>query len=809
MKLNKTIAGLAIAFVAGGVIAPSASAKKMSDLKIYINPGHGGYTSNDRPIKIYPYEQNDSNGYWESKSNLYKGLHMYHILKDLGATPMLSRTKNTEADDRSLSGIAAEANAFGADLFFSIHSNAGEDVNYPIMLYRENEIGVPRYPENITLSNILFDNLISNQLPVWTRTSRYVEGDLTFYQNMWQGGLGVLRTLYVVGLLSEGGMHEHRPEAHRLMNDDYWYLEAWHFVRAIMEFENTEDRFTTGNVAGIVHDNHNLRELYMPVTFHRYGRDCLATLNTATVELLDESGKVVQTRVTDKDNNGVFVFRNVEPGNYSVRAYRSDYYTETTPVTVKANEVTYQDMPLTLKRPYSLEITSYSPNVKEGETVSCASTIDMTFNTDVDTEAFERAFSINPPVDGYFVYSDSYRKVSFIPSLSLDPNITYTVNVTTEAKTPDGYFEKPNLQAPLTFSFATLNRNRLELIDRFPADGGSIHYASPSFEFRFDKSIDYSKIYDLVSVTDANGKNLTVNKRSSKFNQLSNGYGNALLAIQGDLVPGETYTVKVSGELRDRESLPLVNDVVTKFTAIDATVAGASDDAKLINDFEEVNPFEYDPAKTNGITSTTPTAIKSTAAKLFGKASGKFGYQFADNHGGEIVWKYNGEPVQFNQGDRIGMYINGDFNNHELYIGVASGASTKYAKVTDLDFLGWQYREISLDELDPEFCPFLLSEVRLVQKESPITQKGSFAVDNMVFLEQTGVSDITVNGNAVRVEAANGMITVSGAPDNASVKVVSVDGRQIAAKVGNTSVSVAPGLYIVTVNDVTVKVNAY
>ena len=809
MKLNKAIAGLALAVVAGGAVTTTVSAKKMSDLKIYINPGHGGYTSNDRPIKIYPYEQNDSNGYWESKSNLYKGLHMYHILKDLGATPMLYRTKNTEADDRSLSGIAAEANAFGADLFFSIHSNAGEDVNYPIMLYRENEIGVPRYPENITLSNILFDNLISNKLPVWTRTSRYVEGDLTFYQNMWQGGLGVLRTLYVVGLLSEGGMHEHRPEAHRLMNDDYWYLEAWHFVRAIMEFENTEDRFTTGNVAGIVHDNHNLRELYMPVNFHRYGRDCLATLNGATVELLDESGKVVQSRVTDNDNNGVFVFRNVEPGNYTVRAGRGDYYTETVPVTVKANEVTYQDMPLTLTRPFSLEIKSYSPNVAEGELVSCASSIDFEFNTDVDTEAFERAFSINPPVDGYFVYSESYRKASYVPTLSLDQNETYTVTVTTEAKTTDNYYEKPNLQTPLTFTFATKGRSRLELIDRFPADGGNIHYASPTLEFRFDKAIDYSKIYDQVSVSDSNGKTLTVNKRSSKFNQLSNGYGNALLAIQGDLVPGETYTVKVSGELRDRETLPLVNDIVTKFTAIDATSVGTNDDAKIIADFEETNPFEYDKEKTKGISTTTPTAIKSTAAKLFGKASGKFGYQFSASHGGEIIWKYTGAPVQFNQNDRIGMYINGDFNNHELYIGVASGSNTKYTKVTDLDFLGWQYREITLDNLDPEFCPFLLSEIRLVQKESPITQKGSFAFDNMMFLEQTGVSDITVDGNNVRIEASNGQITITGAPADAAVKVVSVDGRQIASKVGNSSIPVAPGLYIVTVNDVTAKVNAY
>ncbi|MEE1207363.1 MAG: hypothetical protein UHP27_04240, partial [Muribaculaceae bacterium] len=53
----------------GAVLAiGSMEAKKMSDLKIYINPGHGGYTSNDRPITLYPFAQNDTAGYWESKS---------------------------------------------------------------------------------------------------------------------------------------------------------------------------------------------------------------------------------------------------------------------------------------------------------------------------------------------------------------------------------------------------------------------------------------------------------------------------------------------------------------------------------------------------------------------------------------------------------------------------------------------------------------------------------------------------------------------------------------------------------------------
>lgn len=792
----------------GAVLAiGSMEAKKMSDLKIYINPGHGGYTSNDRPITLYPFAQNDTAGYWESKSNLYKGLHMYYILDSIGAKAYLSRTHNrTEDTDRSLSGIAAEANSLGCDLFFSIHSNAGENVNYPLMLYRENAIGTPRYPENVTLSKILWKNLHSNEMAVWTRDKEYVEGDLTFYQNMWQGGLGVLRTLYVVGLLSEGGMHEHRPEAYRLMNDDYWWLEAWHFVRSIMEFYDTEDRFVTGNVAGVVYDDHNLREKDMPVTFTRHGRDKLAPVNGAFVVLLNEQGDTVQKRTTDNMYNGVFVLRNVKPGKYKLHISHSDYYTEERDVTVTANEVSYNNVGLNMKREFPLQITKYAPNVAADEAVSCASSIDFDFNTDVDEKSFEKAFTISPAVDGYWEYSNTYRHAKFVPTMSLDLNTTYTVSVSTEAKTPDTHFGTPNLSAPLQFSFTTKGRNRLEIIDQFPKDNGTVHYKSPSVEVRFDKAIDATPAYDQVKITDANGNNVAINKRSSKFNQLSNGYGNAVLAVTGNLEVGKQYTLSISKDMRDKEQLPIGSDFTLRFSAIDATSEAAGQNVKL--DFEDsAMPFSYDPENTVGVTSANPTAIRSTSVKLLGSAAGRFGYQFADNHGGEIVWNYTGEPIQYNTNDVIGMYVNGDFNNHELWVALSSGTNKKWTKLTDLDFLGWQYREAKLTNLEEDFCPFLLSDIKLVQVGSPITQKGAFGIDNITYkATELDVGDISTDNSGVSVTTARGTITVSGANSNDRVDVVGVNGAVTATAQGDCTIEAAAGLYVVKVGGKAYKV---
>ena len=114
--------------------------------KIYINPGHGGWGSDDRYQALPPYGKVASNldtlAFWESSSNLDKGLILYHMLDSLNQIPgedgwdfMISRTLNREVDDRSLSEIVAESNAFKSNFMLSIHSNAGNPSNYPLMLY--------------------------------------------------------------------------------------------------------------------------------------------------------------------------------------------------------------------------------------------------------------------------------------------------------------------------------------------------------------------------------------------------------------------------------------------------------------------------------------------------------------------------------------------------------------------------------------------------------------------------------------------------------------------------------------------------
>ena len=94
---------LTLAFFAG--MAINAMAVEPTDVHVYINPGHGGHDSDDRNVVIYPFEQGDPEGYWESNSNLDKGLQLRDLLEEAGIKVTMSRTTNTSEDDLNLTTI--------------------------------------------------------------------------------------------------------------------------------------------------------------------------------------------------------------------------------------------------------------------------------------------------------------------------------------------------------------------------------------------------------------------------------------------------------------------------------------------------------------------------------------------------------------------------------------------------------------------------------------------------------------------------------------------------------------------------------
>ena len=396
------------------MLALGASAATPEDVRIYINPGHGSWTSNDRPNGTVKHGANnpsaagsDTAGFFESNTNLLKGFAMLEKLTEYGVP--FDRNKNqsnsnparvgaaldlsqnivmshvkagpyptvlmggdanlANAYNRNLSEIAAEVEMNNFDIFISIHSNAnvdGDIINYPLIIYRGTDAEEGNSGSK-ALGQAVWPHLYGAGMPhqQWTATGTYsmtkmnIRGDMSFYGKQssvtydvtdpnyefdssdkfveydedankitFTGHLGAIKH-GVPGFLAEGYFHTYQPARHRYMNDDVCAIEGETYAKGINDYFGWGKKESTGTVYGIVRDKNNKfsHTYYTPAGS---SADVYKPLNNVEVKLKDGNGSVVATYKTDDEYNGAFVFKKVQPGNYSLEFSHPEYLSDST-----------------------------------------------------------------------------------------------------------------------------------------------------------------------------------------------------------------------------------------------------------------------------------------------------------------------------------------------------------------------------------------------------------------------------------------------------------------------------------------------
>ena len=396
-KLLFSAIAVALAFGA------SAQTSK-EDVRIYINPGHGSWGPNNRHLATIGHnpistENPDTTDFFESNTNLQKGLQVLHMLHEYGVP--FDPTKNQTNDNpnrigaaldlsqnlvmshvkcgpypysnvkdeelgyipddqkndfnRNLSEIAAEVDANNFDMFISIHSNAASDgntTNYLYFAYDSKILKSDGTPKDgyetegaalkaaaIEMSRCGWNHRILDRHTKW---SHY---DYTMTAADVAAGKGKIgyQTLGVLdhdvpGYLVEGYFHTYQPARHRAMNFDVDQLEGRDYARGVADYFGWEKE-SYGAIYGIVRDKYTKfsDDVYTP----KGGTsDVYKPLNGVDVTLKDSEGNVVDTYKTDVNYNGAFVFKKVQPGDYTVEfshpAYKSDVYANTNATTQPA-----------------------------------------------------------------------------------------------------------------------------------------------------------------------------------------------------------------------------------------------------------------------------------------------------------------------------------------------------------------------------------------------------------------------------------------------------------------------------------------
>lgn len=729
----------------------SANAKKPSELKIYINPGHGGHDSDDRPMYIYPFARNAPESFWESNSNLDKGLRLRDILNSYGVQNTMSRTTNTTADDLPLSTIVAEANAYKPDFFLSIHSNAGNPSNFILQLYAGKDPGdtrtyasaTPCSDEGRAVTTLMGDILYENGVTDWTHKPQ-IRGDKTFARDImgWSNGYGVLRGLKVPGTISEGCMHDYIPETYRLMNMGYKWREAFYFARTFLEYYcNTT--LKEGAIGGQV------RDYYLPWTFpsvvyHKNSIDGQKPINRAKVEL-SQNGTLLQTMYTDTLYNGCYFFFDLQPGEYDVKVTSDEYYDYAYKATVTAGFITYHNVLINMKRSTPLAVTSYEPAVTDlKDSVDVSVNIVLDFNWDCRKDSVEEAFSITPSVEGTLTFENDNHRLRFAPAGRFEPGTEYTVRLSTKACHADTTF-KNHLQEPFEFRFRTKDRGAIRFLGSYPSNGETGVPLKPSVMTLFDQTIVKSSARVAYELRDAQGNEVSINTRSFKYNEVPEPYGHVSFETTNELTPSTEYTLTIKGSLQDNIGVYLVDDRQIKFTT---EPAQATPDVPRL---DQLDTLVFVPDRENSISATSVSTLRNTNRKYLGAASNELSYTFADDNDAE-AWFLTKDPSYISTlgaTDQLGMYVFSDVSGNTIYLRCEVAGDIQYVKLCDLDYGGWKWQEADLTTL-PKGVEYQLMGIRVVRGASLLSGQGSIYLNDLRYqynkqtaVEQVGMDELT------------------------------------------------------------------
>ncbi len=763
---------------------------------VYINPGHGGYDSDDRNMVIYPFSQGDSAGSWESKSNLRKGLALREILQNKGYKTSISRVTNTTADDLALSTIVALCNQSGADVFYSVHSNAtgtSARSNFPMVFYR-GYTGSPQIANADVLAADLEPYLYASQNTVWTNNYQ-IWGDWSFRPEWGTQGYGVLRGNRAVANLSEGSFHDYIPEAYRLLSFYYCWMEGWNISLGADKYFGRLDNYDLGVVTGNIRDDRIKRLQECAQDFLIYGEDILMPIHDATVRLLDEQGNEVQRCKTDTLRNGIYLFKYVAPGIYTVEVSEPSHFTQTQTVTVNANEPTYQNFYLKRVRDTPPVVVDYSPVWNEGDpAVKCSERIVLSFNWDMDSVTTCDAFTLEPAVEGTFRWEDSYYRLIFTPTDAFDVNTLYTLTLKRSAEHGGG----TPMEQDFTMQFYTQPRNHLSELAVFPYEGAQVHYTKPTVELRVDSLLDTYNLFQKLRVLDSEGNELAWNKRSIKYNKRGDNYGFIRVPLTKDIEPGKDYQLILDADIADTAGIHLPAARVINFTGVNA--GAAKPDMTMHEDFDHENYYL-------GLFLSQVRAESHFSSGLIGNAI-VIDYQFSSMDG-ETGLCYNPDwgledddwERPFVLGDKLGMHVWGDMSYNDLmvvFINYKPYSPSVAIPVCKIDFHGWRYVEIDLRNLEPG-VDYYLKEITLKPGSELMGMTGTLKLDNIIRGKSSSINEVPIAG--LKVKCDGDYIVASADTYIQGVELLDLNGRMIKANGGNciNVSSVEPGIYLVRV----------
>lgn len=827
-----------LAVAALAMAAPCAISVEKStgwgDFKLFLDPGHSGR------------ENRGLWGYSEAQKVLSVALYTKGYLLEYTDIPSdnIKLCRETEAESVTLEERSDMANAWGADFFYSIHSDASASLNTTVTLFggwRNNGVEIEKTPNGGKAFGEILNPNLTGVMRITTRGNWY---DRCYYDRAPQTHtnqypyLSVNRRSNMASLLSEGGYHTIASQQQLNINNDYKKIEAFAAFQSILGYRGMKNPVQTF-LAGIITNSEN----EVPIDGVTVEVDGL----TYTTDTWKSTFKAY-TNNPDLIHNGFYLFENLEAGKtVEVKFSAPGFDTLIKTATIKSNpegqsndNITWLDVAMTSNAPAKIATTS----IENPSAVTPVYPIVLTFSRKMDKESVEKAFSIDNSGDVALTWINDY-------TLSID--ISKLVPLSTYTITIDGSVAKNSQTGQpfdgngdgiggdnysLTITMAEPDVTPAKVVSTDPAINGEVQFTlRPVVRVEYDEILDWNddKYGDILSVTDKDGKEYEGVLTHSVINEASVLH----FYFKKDLPLDKCFLVKVkagiadlSGNLTDEFSfkflseyrdivstevlLPL-NDVsgfwapdgsgstsgltqeANSFTACSIGVRPENPrSAKLIYDFDKSfsggswQIREYN--STQNITRATNDGILTFW--LYGDGSNNavstaLRVRTGNKNGGI---KYNLKPVDFRGWHMIAWDLKND--SYEHFTG------------TDALEADWRLDSFFFKHLNTDDNPGVPQQAwkgEVCFDLLEFTKFNDSAVRTATLDDITGVEAVNSSDFDVKVVAGNGDITVTSSKEIASVEIYSVAGvRVLDAQPSATSATLSTsqlsnGVYIINV----------
>ncbi len=488
---------------------PAKEITGWGDFKLFLDPGHS---------------MRENRGLW-GYSEAEKVFVIAQTMKEylLTYTDMpadnLMLCREDEVTEVGLEERSDMANAWGADFYYSIHSDAAAENNTTVTLFggwMKNGVEVEKTPNGgKAFGDILCPNLTDMMMNFactgtrgnWYDRCFYLRGETT-HANQYPY-LSVNRRSNMASLLSEGAYHTIAAQQQLNINKEYKRLEALAGFQSILKYRGLNVPSQTF-LAGIISNSEN----NTPINGVKVSVDG-KTYTTDTWESVFN----IYTKNENLIHNGFYFFEGLEAGKtYDVTFELDGFESKTVQITIKdggqgaTNDfVTVQHVELTSTSPAKVDAIS----VEDPTNVSPIYPVTITFSRNMDKESVEKAISINNGGEITFAWVNDYTLNLDISKL--DPMWTYDITIdgsiaknsqTNQFFDGDGDGEEGGNYV-LSITIAEPDVTAPQVVTTYPAADETAEFAiMPPIRIEYDEEIIWNsdKHSDCITVKDSDGK---------------------------------------------------------------------------------------------------------------------------------------------------------------------------------------------------------------------------------------------------------------------------------------------------------------